>query len=95
MKGTSILASFALLTGSAVAQSGAWGQCGGIGRSGATTSVSGYYCKVTNICLFTCFPCSQLQPILTYVLSSDYSQTTQITLQASSLPNTFNPGHTI
>lgn len=33
------------------AQSGAYGQCGGINWTGATTCISGYTCTVINDCL--------------------------------------------
>ncbi|KAJ2924894.1 hypothetical protein H1R20_g12201, partial [Candolleomyces eurysporus] len=38
------------------AQSGAWGQCGGTGWSGATTCVSGYTCTVVNQWYHQCLP---------------------------------------
>ncbi|KAJ4481237.1 hypothetical protein J3R30DRAFT_2424303 [Lentinula aciculospora] len=38
------------------AQSPAWGQCGGIGWSGATTCVSGYTCVETNTYYSQCIP---------------------------------------
>ncbi|KAF3916624.1 hypothetical protein ABW20_dc0104072 [Dactylellina cionopaga] len=38
------------------AQSGAWGQCGGVGWSGATTCVSGYYCSSLNPYYSQCLP---------------------------------------
>ncbi|KAJ8696894.1 hypothetical protein PTI98_006718 [Pleurotus ostreatus] len=38
------------------AQSPAWGQCGGIGWSGATTCVSGYACTVSNPYYSQCLP---------------------------------------
>ncbi|OCH95181.1 hypothetical protein OBBRIDRAFT_788651 [Obba rivulosa] len=38
------------------AQSGAWQQCGGIGWTGATTCVSGYYCEDLNDYYSQCVP---------------------------------------
>ncbi|EIN11821.1 hypothetical protein PUNSTDRAFT_142063 [Punctularia strigosozonata HHB-11173 SS5] len=46
----------ALITAVARAQSGAYGQCGGIGWSGATTCVSGYACTVLNTYYSQCLP---------------------------------------
>ncbi|KAG5634829.1 hypothetical protein H0H81_000567 [Sphagnurus paluster] len=40
----------------AAAQSGAWGQCGGIGWTGPTTCVSGYTCTVGNPYYSQCLP---------------------------------------
>ncbi|EAQ92953.1 hypothetical protein CHGG_01188 [Chaetomium globosum CBS 148.51] len=40
----------------AVAQSGAWGQCGGNGWQGATTCVSGYHCAYQNDWYSQCLP---------------------------------------
>lgn len=45
MKQALILASLSAL---AAAQQTAWGQCGGIGWTGATTCVSGYFCQYSN-----------------------------------------------
>ncbi|KAI5120197.1 hypothetical protein M0805_006303 [Coniferiporia weirii] len=42
----------------AVAQQAAWGQCGGIGWTGATTCVSGYACVETNEYYSQCIPSS-------------------------------------
>ncbi|KAF4614084.1 hypothetical protein D9613_007478 [Agrocybe pediades] len=52
-------ASFAgllLLLPLATAQSGAWGQCGGMGWTGATTCVSGYTCTFSNPWYSQCLP---------------------------------------
>ena len=46
----------ALFGSSAVAQSGAWEQCGGIGWTGATSCVSGYYCIDYNDYYYQCIP---------------------------------------
>ncbi|KAK1232315.1 hypothetical protein PQX77_004566 [Marasmius sp. AFHP31] len=47
------------------AQSPAWGQCGGIGWSGATTCVSGYTCAVVNPYYSQCTPGSGSTPTTT------------------------------
>jgi len=39
-----------------VAQGGAWSQCGGIGWTGTTTCVSGYYCSALNPYYSQCLP---------------------------------------
>ncbi|KAF9501450.1 hypothetical protein BDN71DRAFT_705917 [Pleurotus eryngii] len=44
------------------AQSPAWGQCGGIGWSGATTCVCGYACTVSNPYYSQCLPGTGRQP---------------------------------
>ncbi|EIM80926.1 uncharacterized protein STEHIDRAFT_182917 [Stereum hirsutum FP-91666 SS1] len=43
-----VLASSVTFVPVALAQSSAWGQCGGVGWSGATTCVSGYTCTYSN-----------------------------------------------
>lgn len=53
MKATILASTFAA---GAVAQSGAWGQCGGNGWSGATTCVSGYTCSYVNDWYSQCLP---------------------------------------
>ncbi|KAI0547013.1 carbohydrate-binding module family 1 protein [Xylaria curta] len=45
-----------LFGGAAIAQQQAWGQCGGINWSGATTCVSGYTCSVLNDYYSQCVP---------------------------------------
>ncbi|TFK75619.1 carbohydrate-binding module family 1 protein [Pluteus cervinus] len=45
-----------LFMGGAYAQSGLYGQCGGIGWSGATTCVSGATCTVVNDWYYQCLP---------------------------------------
>ncbi|KAG8770158.1 hypothetical protein FRC12_004475 [Ceratobasidium sp. 428] len=51
----SIVACAALVTG-AMAQQTAYGQCGGMGWTGATTCVSGYYCYKQNDYYSQCIP---------------------------------------
>jgi endoglucanase len=53
MKST-VLAS--LFAGGAVAQSGAWGQCGGNNWQGATTCIAGYHCVYQNDWYSQCLP---------------------------------------
>jgi hypothetical protein len=53
---TTIAASVGLLATIVSAQSGAWGQCGGMSWSGATTCVSGYHCVVVNDYYSQCQP---------------------------------------
>lgn len=48
--------SIAALASVAAAQTGAWGQCGGSGFSGATTCVSGYTCVLVNQYYSQCQP---------------------------------------
>ncbi|KAL0955900.1 hypothetical protein HGRIS_002096 [Hohenbuehelia grisea] len=45
-----------LFVGGTLAQSPAWGQCGGTGWSGSTTCVSGYVCTVSNQWYSQCIP---------------------------------------
>lgn len=46
----------AALVGSALADQGAWGQCGGIGWTGDTKCVSGYTCVKSNDYYSQCLP---------------------------------------
>ena len=46
----------ALLATGAVAQQSVWGQCGGVGWSGATTCVSGSTCTKQNDYYYQCLP---------------------------------------
>ncbi|EPS25573.1 Endoglucanase EG-II [Penicillium oxalicum] len=50
------LAALLSISGAAVAQQTAWGQCGGQGWSGATSCVSGYTCSYTNDWYSQCVP---------------------------------------
>ncbi|RPA81238.1 hypothetical protein BJ508DRAFT_115648 [Ascobolus immersus RN42] len=52
----SVIAAFVGLIAEANAQVGAWGQCGGINYSGATTCVSGHYCSKLNDYYSQCIP---------------------------------------
>ncbi|KAL0946046.1 hypothetical protein HGRIS_012319 [Hohenbuehelia grisea] len=53
---TSVIAAGVFLASGAVAQSPQWGQCGGIGWSGATTCVSGSVCSKLNDYYSQCIP---------------------------------------
>ncbi|KAI9149017.1 4-O-methyl-glucuronoyl methylesterase [Paramyrothecium foliicola] len=59
---TSTPVAFLLSAAGVSAQSGAWGQCGGTGWSGASTCVSGYYCSVVNQWYHQCIPGSGPNP---------------------------------
>ncbi|RDB25725.1 Endo-1,4-beta-xylanase C [Hypsizygus marmoreus] len=56
MKLVICLASLLALVPLTTAQSGAWGQCGGIGWTGPTTCVAGYTCTVGNPYYSQCLP---------------------------------------
>ncbi|PPQ96956.1 hypothetical protein CVT26_005978 [Gymnopilus dilepis] len=55
-KSTILFALAAAAVGRVSAQSGAWGQCGGQGWSGATTCVAGYTCTYSNPYYSQCLP---------------------------------------
>ncbi|KAF3933533.1 hypothetical protein ABW20_dc0109757 [Dactylellina cionopaga] len=60
MKSNALASAVALGLITAVnAQSGAWGQCGGVTWTGATTCVSGYTCKYLNDYYWQCIPSDQ------------------------------------
>ncbi|KAH7161130.1 glycoside hydrolase superfamily [Dactylonectria macrodidyma] len=50
------LLAISALAGTALAQSGAWGQCGGQGWTGSTTCISGYTCTYSNPYYSQCLP---------------------------------------
>ncbi|KZW00840.1 hypothetical protein EXIGLDRAFT_123379 [Exidia glandulosa HHB12029] len=52
----SLLVVVAAAAAAVYAQQPAWAQCGGIGWSGGTTCVSGYYCSNINAYYFQCVP---------------------------------------
>ncbi|CAL1707580.1 unnamed protein product [Somion occarium] len=56
MRTLAFITVFACLVFKVTAQSSAWGQCGGIGWSGATTCVSGYTCTKLNDYYSQCVP---------------------------------------
>ncbi|KAH8658283.1 glycoside hydrolase superfamily [Xylariales sp. PMI_506] len=63
----------------AIAQQAAWGQCGGIGWTGATTCVSGYVCTYENDWFYQCIPGTA-----TLTTSSTSSSATSVTTSSSS-----------
>ncbi|KAL3291891.1 4-O-methyl-glucuronoyl methylesterase [Colletotrichum asianum] len=77
MKYLQLAAAVVVLSAHAVAQQGAWAQCGGIGHTGGTTCITGYYCRYTNDWYSQCVPGS---PPLT---SSPAPQPSSTTLQTS------------
>jgi len=79
-----VLASLLLVGAASVsAQSQAYGQCGGIGWTGATTCVSGYSCNEVNAYYFQCLPGAATTPTPTST-TTGASGTGSAT---SSLPN--------
>ena len=75
----------ALATGAA-AQSGAWGQCGGQGWSGAKTCISGYTCTFVNDWYSQCLP-GAAAPVTTTAKPTTTAQpTTLVTSKTSSPP---------
>ncbi|KAF3939201.1 hypothetical protein ABW19_dt0204285 [Dactylella cylindrospora] len=69
----------------AAAQSGAWGQCGGIGWTGATTCVDGYYCSSLNPYYSQCLPGSGGTSVATATSSTTLpASTTSRTTTSSS-----------
>jgi endoglucanase len=89
------LLTVAALTGGALAQSGAWGQCGGQGWSGATTCVAGYTCTFSNPWYSQCLPGSAPPPpASTTTTSSARPSTTSsaTTLQTSTRVTTSSSG---
>ncbi|RWA09207.1 hypothetical protein EKO27_g5917 [Xylaria grammica] len=51
-----VVTAVSLFGGAAIAQQGAWGQCGGINWDGPNTCVSGYVCSVLNEYYSQCIP---------------------------------------
>ncbi|WAO96341.1 CBM1 domain-containing protein [Fusarium falciforme] len=78
------LLSLSGLTGLALAQNGAWQQCGGQNWSGSTTCISGYTCSFINDYYSQCVPGSNPNPPST-TLST-------VTQPSSSPTNNPNPG---
>lgn len=62
--------------GGALAQSGAWAQCGGIGWTGATTCVSGYHCVYVNDWYSQCQPGAASTTLTTSTRTSTTSAST-------------------
>jgi len=71
------------LVQSALAQSGAYGQCGGTGWAGATTCVSGYTCTFSNPYYSQCLPGSAPAPTTT-ISSTVGSSSSASTIGSSS-----------
>ena len=59
----------------AAAQTGAWGQCGGIGFSGSTSCVSGYTCVYSNDWYSQCVPGTAATTLKTTTTSSPPAST--------------------
>ncbi|KZT36934.1 hypothetical protein SISSUDRAFT_988434 [Sistotremastrum suecicum HHB10207 ss-3] len=77
------LLGLAILSTRVVAQSGAWGQCGGIGWSGATTCVSGYYCFHQNPYYYQCIPGTTTTTSTSTKTSTTTTSTTKSTSTSS------------
>lgn len=78
---------FSVLFASAVsAQSGAWGQCGGTGWSGATTCVSGYTCTYSSSYYSQCLPetAASSSSVATTLVTSTKAATSSTTSSAAS-----------
>lgn len=71
------------------AQSGAYGQCGGINWTGATTCISGYTCTVINDYYYQCLPGTASSTTATSTTAGSGSTTTTATTTAPA--NTNNP----
>ncbi|KAK6358259.1 hypothetical protein TWF730_007609 [Orbilia blumenaviensis] len=81
MKGNTIAAIALGLTASTVsAQSGPWGQCGGVQYTGPTTCVAGYSCKYLNDYYWQCIPGDQVGTTTT--------RSTTTTTRATTTPST-------
>jgi len=71
----------------AVAQSGAWGQCGGNGWSGSTSCVSGYHCVYSNDWYSQCLPGAASTTLKTSTTSKPPSQTSSAPPSTSTAPS--------
>lgn len=88
-----------LLAGSALAQQSVWGQCGGIGWSGATSCVAGSCCKTQNDYYAQCTPgagCAGATGTTMTTATSRPTTTTSRTTSTSSkiTPSPSNTGRT-
>jgi len=72
-----------LLAGAAHAQQGAYGQCGGVSWTGATTCVSGYVCTYSSEYYSQCIPGTAASTTLTTITSVTGTPTTTSTGTAS------------
>ncbi|KAI1262783.1 hypothetical protein F5Y18DRAFT_418657 [Xylariaceae sp. FL1019] len=62
--------------GAASAQQAAWGQCGGVGWTGATTCQSGYYCNSQNDYYSQCIPGTATTTAATSITTATATSTT-------------------
>lgn len=94
----SSLFSLALLAGSALAQQTVWGQCGGIGWSGANTCVSGSCCHTQNDYYAQCTPgagCAGAGTTLTTTAKTTTATTTvKTTTKATTTTTSSTPSNT-
>ncbi|KAJ3541305.1 hypothetical protein NM688_g6105 [Phlebia brevispora] len=88
MKSSAFLALVATLLPFAAAQQAEWGQCGGIGWTGATTCVSGTVCTVLNPYYSQCLPASSAP---TTTISSISSSPPSHSSSPSSAPPSSSP----
>ncbi|PSR83042.1 hypothetical protein PHLCEN_2v5846 [Hermanssonia centrifuga] len=86
MKSAAFLALVALLPAFTVAQSAVWGQCGGIGWTGATTCASGSVCTEQNAYYSQCLPGTAAPTSASSIPSS--SHPTSTVSSSSSAPST-------
>jgi mannan endo-1,4-beta-mannosidase len=68
-----------LLAVSAAGQQQAWGQCGGIGYSGASSCVDGYFCTSYNPYYYQCYPGTSVGAVSSTTTSSPTTITTTTT----------------
>lgn len=68
--------------GRALAQSSAWGQCGGTGWTGATACVSGYTCTYSTIYYSQCLPGTAATTLTTSTTSKASSSTSAVVTSA-------------
>ncbi|KAK6531999.1 hypothetical protein TWF694_003162 [Orbilia ellipsospora] len=75
---------------SVTAQGGAWSQCGGIGWTGTTSCVSGYYCSVLNPYYSQCIPgtATTTKATTTAVTTTKSTTTSSTTLKTSTTTTT-------
>jgi len=88
MKSLSVALVLAAVSLGAEAQQPAWGQCGGIGWSGATTCVSGYTCTYSNAYYSQCLPGTA--PATTSTTKATTTATSTKTSSTTSAPQSTN-----
>ncbi|KAK4171815.1 glycoside hydrolase superfamily [Triangularia setosa] len=86
MKASIIASAAAALATGAVAQAGAWAQCGGVNWSGATTCISGHACVFVNQWYSQCQPGAAPQP------TTLATSTTRATTTSAAATPTLAPG---